>query len=171
MSVKLGCMLSAMAVCLVLGQPLTASAKSPADKATGDVLGAPLAYPTRWHYFEFSAHELDQPLLGKGELTHFRLNADATEIIREEVCEILYAKAEGNSAWFAGPIIYDSANVLPLRWIVAHVIDGGQPGAGHDAMWWTRVADEGEALQMIEEETTPGTDLVVKAGNLKVHTR
>jgi hypothetical protein len=163
--------LSIAVLCVFVGLPTPAFSGSPADKATGDVLGAPAAHPLWWRYFEFSAHEKGIGPSGKGELTHYRLNADATEIIREELCEILYVSVEGNSAWFAGPIIYDSANVLPLRWIVVHVVDGGQPGAGHDALWWTRVANEAEALYMVEEKMTPAADLVVQAGNLKVHDR
>jgi hypothetical protein len=171
MSLKAIFILIGLAAFFALGIPSTIAAKAPAQKVTGDVLGAPAAHPARWHYFDFSAHEGPSVGLGKGELTHFRLNAEATEIIREEICEILYVAVEGNQAWFSGPIIYDSANVLPLRWIVVRVVDGGQPGAGHDAVWWTRVAGESDAAYMVEERVTPGADLDVQAGNLQVHTR
>lgn len=163
--------LSFAAACLAVALPMLAIGGSPADKATGDVLGTPATHPLRWHYFDFSAHEGKTLQQGKGELLHLRFDADGQAVIREEHCEVLYVKVEGDSAWFAGPILYDSSNVLPLRWFVVHVQDGGRPGAANDMLWWTRVADEFEALEMLEQEAQPGADVVVQAGNLTVHTR
>lgn len=171
MSIKAIHVLSAVTLCLAVALPVAVGGGPPADKATGDVMGTPAAHPFRWYYLDFSAHEGETLLQGKGEVTLLRLDVDAQTVIREEHCEVLYVKVEGHSAWFAGPILYDSANVLPLRWIVVYVEDGGQPGAGNDALWWTRVADASEALEMVEQETLPATDVVVQAGNLTVHTR
>jgi hypothetical protein len=149
----------------------TDKAGGPKDKATGFVVGAPFDHPLRWQSFDFTAHEGDTVTLGKGFLVRLRLNEDSSEVSREEICEILYVIVEEEDAWFAGPIIYDSQNVLPLRWFVVHVSDGGQPGLDNDVLFWARVATGADALEMVEAKISPPTDLVVKGGNLKVHSR
>jgi hypothetical protein len=171
MAIPYKSVLLSLATLILLTLPLVANAAKHGDKATGHVIGSPEAHPFWWHSFDFSAHELATPPFGKGSMIHVRLNSDATEIIREEILDVVYAIVEGDEAWFAGPIIYDSANVLPLRWIVLHVVDGGRPGTGNDSLWWTRVATETEARSMVEAGTTPAGDIVVAGGNLTIHTR
>ncbi|MBT8054421.1 MAG: hypothetical protein HKN57_08195 [Xanthomonadales bacterium] len=148
-----------------------AQAKGPADKATGYVLGAPAEHPLWWHSFNFTAHEMGDALAGKGFVRHFRLDVDGVTPIREEFCPIIYVVAFENEAWFSGPIIYDSAHSDPTRWMVFHVLDGGQPGRGNDLLQWQRVADESAALDYLDGLEADYKDYVIVEGNIQVHTK
>jgi len=140
------------------------------EKATGDVVSKNILYPARVHGFSFTAHEMGEEPFGKGFLTHQRFSADGTEVLREEHSLILYVIVEGNEAWFAGPIGYDSIDPNPTRWFVLHIFDGGQPYEHNDWLSFTRVANEEEALEKLYGMTGDYTHEVV-IGNLKVHSR
>jgi len=141
------------------------------EKATGDVVVTNVNYPLRRHWFSFAAHETGGDTSGKGFLAHQRLNADGTEVLRTEYCVIRYVLVDGNDAWFAGPIVYDSLGPNPTRWFALHVYDGGKPRADNDRLWFTRVETESDALTIVETMADPGSFNEVKHGNLKVHAR
>jgi hypothetical protein len=143
----------------------------PADKATGSVVVTNVDHPLRRHWFAFAAHETGDLLSGKGFLAHARLSPDGTEVLREEYSIIRYATVEGNQAWFTGPIVYDSTDDDPQRWMVVHVSDGGPPRSNDDWLWFARVAGEDPALEILENMTSPGITHDVRRGNLKVHSR
>jgi hypothetical protein len=147
-------------------------AGGPADKATGSVVGPVIGPELQewWHSFDFAAHEGDTTPRGKGSLIHHRLNDDGSSR-REEICEIIYVIVEGADAWFAGPVIYDSTNEVADHWIIMYVADGGQPGAGNDVLSYDRVANGADALLAVTNQITPEGAIVVRHGNLKVHSR
>jgi hypothetical protein len=146
-----------------------AIAGAPWDKATGDIVVTNVNFPARRHWFSFAAHEKGVEPGGKGFIAHERLNSEGTEVLREEYSVVLYVIVDGNEAWFAGPIVYDSEDPNPDRWFALHVYNGGQPRDNDDWMWFTRAANESEALAIVENMTSPGTTHVVRSGNLKVH--
>lgn len=156
---------------LMAGNIGDAQAKGPADKATGYVLGASADHPLWWRSFNFAAHEMGDAPGGKGFVRHFRLDIDGVTPIREEFCPIVYVIASDNEAWFAGPIIYDSDNTDPTRWMVFYVLDGGQPGKGNDMLLWQRVKDESAALDYLEGLDDDYNDYLIVEGNIRVHTK
>ena len=140
-----------------------------AEKATGDVVVFNIDFPARLHWFGFAAHELADEPFGKGFIDHQRLSQDGMEILREEYSEVTYVIVDGNDAWFAGPIVYDSLDSNPTRWFVLHVYDGGKPKDQSDWMWFTRVDSEGEAFDLVESMASPGSTHEVESGNLMIH--
>jgi hypothetical protein len=163
--------LSLLFVGLMAGNVDDAQAKGPADKATGYVLGAPTDHPLWWHSFDFAAHEKGDAPGGKGFVRHFRLDTDGVTPIREEFCPIVYAMVYDDEAWFSGPIIYDSDHADPTRWMVIHVLDGGQPGKGNDMLQWQRVENELAALDYLAGEEDDYKDYAIVKGNVRVHTK
>jgi hypothetical protein len=158
-----------IAACLVSATVIV-FAGGPANKATGDVQG--LVSQSWLHSFDFAAHDLSETDAGKGFIRHFRLENDGVTIIREEFCPVVYAIVSGNEAWFSGPIIYDSNDPSPTRWMVFYALDNGQPGRGNDLLLWERVDDESDAIEhLLVTNPTAYKDFEITSGNLKVHTR
>lgn len=161
--------LSVLLLCVGFGCCGPVIAGGPHEKATGSVTVNNPNHPERWHYFQFVAHELESGPLGKGFLVHEELDADGTVTDREEYCTVEYVLVIGDTAWFAGPILYDSAIPDPTRWMVLMVTDGGQPGRAHDNLRWTRRESEGEAFDMVVNGAIPAAPTTVQRGNLTVH--
>ena len=140
------------------------------ENVTGDVM---VFKNDLWlHWFSFEAREMGNEPLGTGFITHQRLNDDGTEISREEHIQILYVIIDGNEAWFAGPIVYDSLDPDPTRWFVVYVQDNDQRGDDNDLIWFNRVADQNEAQNLLGSYSwgkSPPDDL--ESGNIKVHSK
>lgn len=138
-----------------------------AGKATGDVM---VFKNDLWlHWFNFVAQERTDEPFGTGFINHQRFNNDGT-VRREEHSQILYVIVENNEAWFTGPIVYDSLNSSLTQWFVVYVQDNDQPGGDNDLIWFKRVADENEALDLLGSYswgTYPPDDL--ESGNIKVY--
>jgi hypothetical protein len=142
-------------------------AGGPADNATGNVLG--LVSGSWLHSFDFVADELEEPDYGKGFIRHVRLGNDEVTILREEFCPVVYAIVIGDEAWFSGPIIYDSNDPSPSRWMVVYAVDGGQPGGGNDLLLWDRVDNKDIALSYMDElKTASYKDYEIVDGDLIV---
>ena len=156
---------------LIAGDVGDAQPRGPADKATGFVLGAPEDHPLWWHLFDFAAHENGDAPGGKGFVRHFRLDTDGVTPLREEFCPIVYAIVHDDEAWFSGPIVYDSDHPDPTRWMVIHVMDGGQPGKGNDMLEWQRVENELAVLLYLDLTEDHYKDYVIVEGNIRVHTK
>ena len=124
------------------------------------------------HRFSFSAQEMgDEQYDGKGFLFHQRIGEDG-KVSRVEQCMILYVIVDGNEAWFAGPVFYDSTDPNPTHWFVVYVEDGSQPRGDNDLIWFTRADNENDAHDLLECEpnscgTYPPDPL--ESGNLRVH--
>ena len=137
------------------------------EKATGDVM---VYKNDLWlHWFNFVAQEMSDEPFGTGFMTHQRLNNDGS-VRREEHSQILYVIVEGNEAWFTGPIVYDSAGTDPTQWFVVYVQDNGPIKHGNDLIWFTRVAAENEALNLLGSYSWgkyPPDDL--ESGDIKIY--
>lgn len=138
------------------------------EKATGDVM---VFKNDAWlHWFSFVAQEMGDEPYGTGFITHHRLNNEGTEVLREEQSQVRYVIVEGNEAWFTGPIVYDSSDPNPTRWFVIYVQDNDQLKDGNDLIWFTRVADENESMNLLGSYswgTYPPDD--IESGDITVY--
>jgi len=136
--------------------------------ATGDVM---VFKNDAWlHWFSFVAQEMGDEPFGTGFINHQRLNDEGTEVSREEQSQIRYVIVEGNEAWFTGPIVYDSLDTKPTRWFVIYVQDNDKLKDGNDLIWFKRVTDENEALNLLGSYswgTYPPDD--IESGDIKVY--
>ena len=134
---------------------------------TGDVM---VFKNDAWlHWFSFVAQEMGDEPFGTGFINHQRLNNDGT-LRREEQSQIRYVIAEFNEAWFTGPIVYDSIDTEPTLWLVVYVQDNGQPGNGNDLIWFDRVDNENDALNLLGSfswGSYPPDD--IESGDIKVY--
>lgn len=139
------------------------------EKATADVVVRKVNYPVRVHSFSLTAHEMSEESLGKGFIPHEQLTTDGKEVIKEEHSLILYVIGEGNEAWFMVPIVYDSENPDPTRWFVLNLDDAGGACDYGDEIWFSRVADNFDAVDILPTMTLGYFTHEVLSRNLKFH--
>ena len=142
------------------------NAKGPAEKATGEVGGAPRGWRA-----EFSAHEEYGGKDAKGEMKTW-----SDQVGRELIYKIKYVQVDQNTAWFAALCTYDSSisDNREGRWLLVKVLDDGEPGYEVDNFGWNWIGtDNYQAEDWVNKMSSaaPGNHWwLVKNGNLQVHT-
>ncbi len=83
--------------------------------------------------------------------------------------EVQYVNVDGDTAWFAGPVVSASDSGWTSQWFFGKVMDGGEPAAGVDQVWGSFVTME-EAETGVAEMLDPSNGpFPVDMGNLQVH--
>lgn len=144
----------------------------PAAKATG---GIEVQEGANTAWVEFNAHEGDADHRGRGRQQakgEFCWQLGDPEDPDRTICvDVVYVKVDGDTAWFAGPAVVDSADNLVGHWLFVMVVDGGTPATAGDEAWWQWLGEDAgdTAAEMVEEMDVPANEKTIVSGNLVVH--